>query len=86
MHQAASISIRTPGGIHFGTAGHIALTLLVVESPGVIEQDSELEFQLELPGLKDTVYGSAVVHHAEHFEDRPSSYEPVVFTPGERYP
>jgi len=67
--------MRTDGGIHFGTAGHIALTLLVVESPGLIERDQEIEFQLELPGMQDTVYGSAVVHHAEHFDDKPSSYE-----------
>jgi len=75
LQRAASISMRADGGVHFGTARHIALTLLVVESPGVIERDQEIEFQLELPGMQETVYGSAVVHHAEHFDDKPSSYE-----------
>jgi len=75
MQRAASIAMRIPGAVHFGTASHIVLTTLIVESPGMLEADQELEFQLELPGLTETVYGSAVVHHAEHFEDRPSSYQ-----------
>ncbi len=75
MHLAASISMRTAAAVHFGTATHIALTLLVVESPGTIDQGLELEFQLELPGMKDTVYGRAVVHHAQHYDDQPSAYE-----------
>jgi hypothetical protein len=75
MIRSASISMRTPGAIHFGTADHIALTMLMVDSPGEMDDGQELEFQLELPGLDETVYGSAVVHHAEHFEDRPSRYE-----------
>jgi hypothetical protein len=75
MIRSASISMRTPGAIHFGTADHIALTMLMVDSPGEMEQGQELEFQLELPGLEETVYGSAEVHHAEHYEDRPSRYE-----------
>ncbi len=75
MQQAASISMRCDGAVHFGSANHIALTLLVVESPGMLDKDQEVEFQMELPGLRDTVYGTAVVHHAEHFEDKLSSYE-----------
>jgi hypothetical protein len=71
----ASISMRTDQGIAFGTAGHIAITMLVVKSPGVLEQDQEIEFQLELPGLQETVYGSAVVHHLELHEDEPNHYE-----------
>jgi hypothetical protein len=75
MQNPASISMRTDQGVHFGTAGHIALTMLVVKSPGLLDPDQELEFQLELPGLQETVYGSAVVHHAELHEDEPNHYE-----------
>lgn len=75
VQNPASISIRTDQGVCFGTAGHIAITMLVVKSPGLLDPDQELEFQLELPGLQETVYGSAVVHHAELHEDEPNHYE-----------
>jgi hypothetical protein len=67
--------MRTSEGVCFGTAGHIAQTLLVVESPGLLEKGQEVEFQLELPGLVDTIYGVAVVHFVELHDDEPNHYE-----------
>ncbi len=70
MNASASISLRSDSGVSFGRARHIELTRLVVETPAALQLGAELEFQLELPGLHQTVYGSARVRKAAiHDED-----------------
>jgi hypothetical protein len=71
---AASISLRSAEKVCFGTVTEIHLTHLVLDCPDQHRRDEELEFQLELPGLQETVYGTAVVAEAQHFEDYPSRY------------
>ncbi len=64
MSLSASISLRSEASVAFGTARRIELEDLVVETPGNFPLGGTLEFQLELPGLSQTVYGSAVVRKA----------------------
>ncbi len=69
MNTTASISLRSSRGVTFGRAQNIELTRLAVETPATLELGTELEFQLELPGLHETVYGSAIVRKIEQRDE-----------------
>jgi hypothetical protein len=75
---AASISMRSASGVAFGSTTYIGITMLEVECPETLSLGQALEFQLELPGLRETVYGKASVHAVREPREGPARYQLLI--------